>query len=133
MELLTLQIRGISLLKRNSKMVKDILIQTLSNYNVVLILMLIDLVTGVYKSLKKQSVKSAKLRNSLNKCIIYFVVLLIGGCFTYIGENSVSTIFVVFLCIVEGVSVLENLTEIFPKVIVLQKLSKLLKDKAENK
>lgn len=114
-------------------MITSILTSAVTNFTVVLILMLADLVTGVAKSLQAHSIKSAKLRNSLNKMVIYFFVLIIGGCLSVAGETGVAGIFVVFLCIVEGVSILENLGEMFPNLPIIKKLSKFLESKAENK
>lgn len=114
-------------------MITSILTSAVTNFTVVLILMLVDLITGVAKSLQKHSIRSARLRNSLNKMVIYFFVLIIGGCLSVVGETGVAGIFVVFLCLVEGVSILENLGEMFPNLPIIKRLSKFLAAKGENK
>ena len=114
-------------------MITTILSSAVANFTVVLVLMLCDLVTGVAKALQHHSIKSAKLRNSLNKLVIYFIVLLIGGCLSVVGEAGVASIFVVFLCLVEGVSILENVGEMFPNLPIINKLHDFLESKAENK
>lgn len=114
-------------------MIKDIILEAVQNYGIILILMLADLVTGLAKALKKHSIKSARLRNSLHKAIIYFIVLIIGGCLNYAGEPAIQTVFVLFLCLVESISILENVGELMPNLKFVEKLTKFLETKSENK
>lgn len=114
-------------------MLKEIILVAVSGYGVVLVMMLADLITGVAKAFKKHNLKSAGLRNSLHKAIIYFIILVIGGCLKYAGEASISAVFLAFLCLVEGVSVLENLAEISPNMPLIKRLSKFLENKSEEK
>lgn len=114
-------------------MIQTILISAVTNFTIVLIMMLVDLITGVAKALQKHNIKSANLRNSINKLVIYFIVLLIGGCLAVAGETGVASIFVIFLCLIESISVLENLSVLFPTFKVIEKLSNMLKIEAKNK
>lgn len=114
-------------------MLNEILKAAVTGYTPVLVMMLIDLITGVLKAMKKHSVKSARLRNSINKLIIYFVVLIIGGCLTTSGEEGVGGIFVVLICLIEGVSIVENLSELVPGLKITDRLKKLLRLKIEEK
>lgn len=114
-------------------MIQTILISAVTNFTIVLILMLIDLVTGVAKALQHHSIKSANLRNSINKLVIYFVVLLIGGCLGAVGETGVASLFVIFICLIEGISILENISVLFPHIKIVEKLANVLKIKAKNK
>lgn len=114
-------------------MINSILVSAVTNFSVVLVMMLVDLITGVAKALQHHSIKSANLRNSINKCIIYFVVLLIGGCLAVAGESGVASIFVVFICLIEGISILENISELFPNLQIVKRLADFLKVKADNK
>lgn len=114
-------------------MINSILISAVTNFSVVLVMMLVDLITGVAKALQHHTIKSANLRNSINKCIIYFVVLLIGGCLAVAGESGVASIFVVFICLIEGISILENISVLFPQIKIVEKLANVLKIKAKNK
>lgn len=115
-------------------MLSAIITEAVKSFSIVLILMLIDLITGLIKATKTHKrIESKRLRNSINKSIIYFVVLLIGGCLVFAGEPSVGSIFTIFLCLVEGVSVLENVGDIFPNSIIVSKITKFLNRKAENK
>lgn len=96
--------------------------------------MLIDLVTGLFKATKNGvKIESGKLRSSVNKLIIYFIVMLIGGCLVYSGESAVGSLFTIFLCLVEGISVLENLAAIFPNSTFISKLSKFLNHRLDEK
>lgn len=110
-------------------MVSEIIKTAVESFGVILILMLLDLVTGIAKALQHHSIKSAKLRGSINKCIVYFVAILIGGCLKQYGEGSVMTMFVTFILIIEGVSILENLQEMFPQLELLGKFKEILNAK----
>lgn len=114
-------------------MIRQIIMDAVQKYGIILILMLCDLVTGMVKALKNHSIKSARLRDSLHKAVIYFIILIIGGCLTYAGEAAVGTVFVVFLCAVEGISVLENIGELLPNFKFLKKLTKFLESKSKEK
>ena len=114
-------------------MIKEIILAAVNNYGIILILMLVDLVTGIAKALKEHSIKSARLRDSLHKSIIYFIVLVIGGCLNFAGEPAIQTVFLIFLCLVEGISILENLGQMLPNFKFLNKLTKFLETKSENK
>ena len=115
-------------------MITKILSETVATFGVVLILMLIDLITGLFKVSKTHTFfTSSKLRNSINKSILYFIVLLIGSILSIFGEPAIGSIFVVFLCLVEGVSILENLSEIFPNSQIIKKITKFLNKETEKK
>lgn len=111
-------------------MISDILNAAVESFGVVLILMLIDLLTGLWKALKGGSkITSSKLRNSVNKLIVYFIVIIIGGCVKHFGEQSVMTMLLVFIVVIEGVSILENLQEICPKLDFIGRLKEILNTK----
>ena len=114
-------------------MITSILTVAVSDFTIVLFLMFFDLLTGVAKTLQKHSFKSAKLRNTLNKSVIYFIVLLIGGCLTVLGESGVAGIFVILISLVEGASILENLGELFPNSHIVKLLKKRLNNKLKEK
>ena len=115
-------------------MISIIVTSAVKSFGVVMILMLIDLITGLLKATKNRNkIESKRLRNSINKAITYFIVLLIGGCLVYAGEVGISTIFTIFLCLVEGVSILENISVVFPNLVIVNKLKEFLNRKAENK
>lgn len=115
-------------------MISTIIISAVKTFGIVMILMLIDLATGLFKATKTGvRIESGKLRSSVNKLIIYFIVMIIGGCLVYAGEDFIGGLFTVFLCLVEGISILENLTAIFPNSAFVAKLSKFLNHKLEEK
>lgn len=114
-------------------MIQTILSDAVSNYSIVLVLMLLDLLSGVAKAFQFHRIKSAKLRNSVNKLVIYFSILLIGGCLSAVGEQGVASIFVIFICFIEIISILENASQLFPSFKFIGKLAKMMKIEAKNK
>ena len=111
-------------------MIREIISAAVTMFAPILIMMVIDLVTGLAKALKtEQKISSAKLRSTVTKTIVYFVVLLIGGCLTSLGEASVGVLFAVFIGLVEGVSILENLGEMYPQHKFIKKLKSILNKK----
>lgn len=115
-------------------MIGNIITTAVHDFGLILILMLIDLVTGLIKATRiHESIKSNKLRSSVNKAITYFIVLLVGGCISYAGEPGVSGIFKIFLVLVEGVSICENLIQIFPENRVVEKIKGVLNKEIDKK
>lgn len=111
-------------------MIKEIISTAVVFFTPIIILMFIDLLTGLAKAFKNDhKISSAKLRGTTTKSIIYFMVLVIGGCLTAVGEPSVGKAFAIFIGVVEGVSILENVGEMYPSLHVLDKLRQLLKNK----
>lgn len=111
-------------------MIREILTAAVAMFTPIMIMMLIDLVTGLMKSLKNyKKITSSKLRATITKAIVYFIILLIGGCLTALGEESVGVLFTVFIGIVEGISILENLSEMFPNHKFILNIKKILKRK----
>lgn len=115
-------------------MIGNIITTAVHDFGLILILMLIDLVTGLIKATRiHESIRSNKLRSSVNKAITYFIILLIGGCVSYAGEPGVSGIFKVFLVLVEGVSICENLIHIFPESRIVEKIKGVLNKEIDKK
>ena len=111
-------------------MIREILTAAVAMFTPILIMMLIDLVTGLIKSLKNNTkISSSRLRSTITKTIVYFIVLLIGGCLTALGEESVGILFAVFIGMVEGISILENLSEMFPNHKFILNIKNILKKK----
>lgn len=111
-------------------MIREILTAAVTMFTPILILMLADLATGLAKAYKCQhKISSSKLRSTVSKTIVYFIVLVIGGCLSTLGEESVAVLFAVFLGIVEGVSILENLGEMYPQHKFIAKLKAILNKK----
>lgn len=112
------------------RMIKEILSAAVTMFAPILVMMLIDLITGLAKALKiNDKISSSKLRSTVTKTIVYFIVLLIGGCLTALGEQSIGVLFAIFIGLVEGVSILENLGEMFPQHKFIKKLKSILKKK----
>ena len=118
-------------------MIETILQAATGAYSLIIFLMLIDLVTGVANSFVHHTVLSSKrLKGSISKAITYFVVIVIATCCSAFGTEVVTTILIMYLVCVEGLSILENLQDIFPDSKVLGFVSeklKILKEKNENK
>lgn len=115
-------------------MIQSIIAFAATQFGIVLILMLIDLATGVWKSFKMRSeLSSFRLRSSVNKLVLYFFVLCIGACLNVAGETAVAQLFTIFICLIEGLSILENLTKIFPNSDIIKKLTKLLHTEIDKK
>lgn len=115
-------------------MLSTIISNAVGAFGIILVLMLIDFVTGLLKATKNHTkIESHRLRSSINKAIIYFIVLLIGGCLSVFGEAVIGEIFKVFLCLVEGVSITENLMEMFPESKMLGKIKHLLNKEIDKK
>lgn len=109
-------------------MIKEIITEASDKFGIVLILMTIDLVTGLWKAYKSEKrISSSKLRNSVNKMVVYFVVMVIGGCVFVSGNQQVLNLLLTFVVLIEGVSIVENLEEIFPNLPIVSKLKNILR------
>lgn len=113
----------------------EILKETVSDYSLILLLMMIDLITGVAKSVKGgHKITSLRLKDSAKKMIVYFAVIVIAVVCSVFGTDAVKTLLIGYISLIEGLSILENLGEMFPKMAVLltaTKHIKKMKDKKE--
>ena len=98
----------------------------------VLILIVIDFITGVVKS-KKLGVKieSAKFRNTLLKLYVYYSLILTLNIVSQLtGIELILRVCYAFIALTEGKSIIENLVVIYPEVGSLKsELSKFIKFK----
>lgn len=111
-------------------MLREILTAAVGMFTPIILMMLADLITGLWKAFKTDDkITSSKLRNTTSKTVVYFLVLLIGGCLSTLGEESVGLLFAVFIGLVEGISILENLSVIFPQFQFIKKMKEQLLNK----
>lgn len=90
-----------------------------------------DLITGVINACLKKELSSRKLYSGVLRKLFVFLVIVLAvrvdvciveatGNFIHVGDTSIRirTFFILYFCLEEGVSLLENLTELgvpFPK------------------
>jgi phage-related holin len=92
----------------------------------IIILVIIDFITGVIKS-KKLGVKieSNKFRNTVLKIYVYYSLIITLGIVDYmVGVNVFIRVGYAFIGITEGKSIIENLIVIYPD---LEKIKEQLK------
>lgn len=111
-------------------MIREILTAAVGMFTPIILMMLTDLITGLWKAFKTNAkITSSKLRNTISKTVVYFLVLLICGCLSTLGEESVGLLFAVFIGLIEGISILENLSVIFPQFQFINKMKEQLLNK----
>ena len=111
-------------------MIREILTAAVGTFTPIILMMLADLITGLWKAFKiDENITSSKIRNTASKTVVYFLVLLIGGCLSTLGEESVGLLFAVFIGLIEGVSIFENLSVIFPQFQFIKKMKEQLLNK----
>lgn len=120
-----------------NEMMIEILQTTVDTYGVIIMLMLVDLITGIMNSfVHKTALSSKRLKSSLTKAISYFLLILIASVCNNFGTELVHSILVIYIVCVESLSILENVQDIFPRNKVLKLLSdklKIMKNKNEKK
>lgn len=120
-----------------NEMMIEILQTTVDTYGVIIMLMLVDLITGILNSfVHKTPLSSKRLKSSLTKAISYFLLILIASVCDNFGTELVHSILVIYIVCVESLSILENVQDIFPRNKVLKLLSdklKIMKNKNEKK
>lgn len=120
-----------------NEMTIEILQTTVDTYGVIIMLMLVDLITGILNSfVHKAELSSKRLKSSLTKAISYFLLILIASVCNNFGTELVRSILVTYIVCVESLSILENIQDIFPRNKVLKMFSdklKILKNKNEKK
>lgn len=120
-----------------NEMTIEILQTTVDTYGVIIMLMLVDLITGIMNSfVHKTSLSSKRLKSSITKAISYFLLILIASVCNNFGTELVHSILVIYIVCVESLSILENVQDIFPRNKVLKLFSdklKILKNKNEKK
>lgn len=105
-----------------------------SNYDILIslyLLILFDTITGVYVAIRAQTVSSRGFYRVAIKCLVYFIMLIVGRLVDKHCPVAVSSsIMDSFLVITESISILENLGKLgFPVPTKLLNILKITKDK----
>lgn len=104
-----------------------ILREAVGDFSVILLLMLIDLVTGVTNSLlNRREITSSRLKGSATKMIIYFAIISIAVVCSAFGTEGVKKLLIGYVALIESLSVIENLSGMFPKNRLLAKITSKL-------
>ena len=94
-----------------------------------LVLIILDVLTGLIKAWVNNSLSSKKMREGLGHKAGEIVIIIIGFlCNLCLGLHGIYLLAVVYICLMETLSVLENVTELgfpIPK-IVKEKINKIL-------
>jgi phage-related holin len=99
--------------------------------NVMLIFLLIDLISGIWAAVKeKQQIQSAKLRRSITKFLWYTVAVMVAFMMetTFnLTWTNLANIIAGFICIVELISIFENITRITREPLFLRLIKMIRK------
>ena len=111
--------------------------EAVGDFSIILILMLIDLVTGVTNSLlNRREITSTRLKGSATKMIVYFAIIFIAVICSAFGTEGVKKLLIGYISLIEGLSILENMSGMFPNNKLLAVISaklQTLKKKSEEK
>jgi len=111
--------------------VTEVLGQNSLAYEVLFILVLIDLITGVMKGFKQKNLSSRRMRSTATKLLVYFSLIIAAHQLTRLNSifQWLEDFIVIFLAVTEVLSIIENAHELgvpVPKWVI-DRLSTYLK------